>query len=457
VTVVSIERQRRFGRSSIRRPGPLPPLGKGGSDLSEDRTLRESAASGLRGRIVAVVLAFALVLIALLLYGAFRSAASEADSKLRAQTTLQLARARVDLGSDLSQSNSQLYLSRKLLRPQARSRAHVYATHRGALRLVHGGGAYRLERELVVGNGAAPLVRLHEQLRVDAALLDGLGQPKVDAGALGVLSRHGVVIAGDQALLGRRLPTSGSVMVAGKRYSVGSSPLDNAASLQVLVPEAKIRAQLASTRWKLAGGGAVVLLALVVCLYVLGRPLWRSLGELIQAADASDDAATDDLTGLASRRVFRMALAFEFERSTRYQMPFSLVLLDLDDFKQIEDSYGPSAGDEALRSFADVITGALPADGLAARTSREEFALLLPDTDVAAAAELGERVRAALEEADVRYGHAIFGMTTSVGVAASVGVTVPQQLLQEAGDALFRAKAAGKNRVELALPQLVSS
>jgi diguanylate cyclase (GGDEF)-like protein len=457
VTVVSIERRRRFGRSSVLRPGQPPPRGEGGSDASEDRSLRASAVSGLRGRIVAVVLALALVLLGLLLYGAFRSAASEASSKLRAQTTLQLARARVDLGSDLSQSNSQLYLSGKLLQPQARSRAHVYVTRRGALRLVRSGGTYRLERDLVVGSGAAPLVRLHEQLRVDAALLDGLGQPKVDAGALGVLSRHGVVIAGDQALLGRRLPASGSVTIAGKRYSVGSSPLDTAASLQVLVPEAKVRAQLASTHWKLLGGGAVVLLALVVCLYVLGRPLWRSLGEVIQAADATDDASTDDLTGLASRRVFRMALAFEFERAKRYQTPLSLVLLDLDDFKQIENSYGGPAGDEALRSFADVITGALPADGLAARTSREEFALLLPDTDLAGAAELGERVRAALEEADVRYGHAIFSVTTSVGVATSVAATLPQQLLQEAHDALFRAKAAGKNRVEPAAPQPVGS
>jgi diguanylate cyclase (GGDEF)-like protein len=411
-----------------------------------------SRGSGLRVRIVAVVLAFALVLSALVLYGALRSAASEANSKLRAQTTLQLARAHVDLGNALSQSSSQLYLSGKLLRPRSR-RTHVYVTSLGAPRLLGAGGSYRLERALVVGSSAAPLVRLREQLPVSAALLDGLGRPKVDAGALSVLSRGGVVIAGNPALIGRRLPTGGSVTIAGARYSVGSSTLDTAGSLQVLVPQATIRAQLASTRRKLFAGGGLVLLALVVCLYVLGRPLWRSLGELIEVARA-DDASTDDLTGLSSQRVFRLALVLEFERWKRGQRPFSLLLLELDDFKQIDDGYGGSAGEEALRSVADVITDALQADGLAARTGRQEFAVLLPDTDLAGAADVAERIRADLEELDVRYGRDIFNVTASVGVAASVvGAAAPQRLLQEAGDALSRAKAAGKNRVELAPPQ----
>jgi diguanylate cyclase (GGDEF)-like protein len=418
--------------------------------VSEGRRLRGPDGSGLRGRIVAVVVALALVLIALVLYGAFRSATSEADSKLRAQTTLQLAGARVDLGSHLSQSDSQLYLSGKLLRPQARRRARVFVTRVGALRLVRVGNAYRLERELTVGSRAAPLVRLHEQLRVTAALLDGLGEPKVDARALSVLSRRGVVIAGDQALLGRRLPTSGSVTIAGRSYSVGSSPLDTAASLQVLVPAAKIRAQLASTRWKLLGGGVLVVLALGVCLYVLGRPLWRSLGEVIEA---TNDTPTDELTGLIPRRMFRVALAFEFERSKRDQKPFSLVLLDLDDFEQIDDSLGRLASDSALRSLAGVVSGALSGDGLAASTGGDDFALLLPDTDLAGAAEVAERVRIALEETDIRYGHAVFRRTASLGVATSDATTVPQQLLQAAEDALYRAKAAGKNRVELAVPE----
>jgi diguanylate cyclase (GGDEF)-like protein len=405
--------------------------------------------AGLRGRIVAVVVAVALVLVALVLYGAFRSATSESNTKLRAQTTLQLAGARVDLVGRLSQSESQLTLSGTLLRTQATSRARVFVTRLGALKLVRAGNAYELERDLAVGSSAAPLVQLHQQLPVSAALLDGLGEPKVDAGALSVLSRRNVVIAGDQALLGRRLPTSGSVTIAGRSYSIGSSPLGTVASLQVLVPEAKIHAQLASTRWKLLGGGVLVLLALGVCLYVLGRPLWRSLGEMI---DATEDTPTDELTGLIPRRVFRVALAVEFERSKRDDKPLSLVLLDLDDFEEIDDSLGRLAGHSALRSLAGVVSGALHADGLAARTGRDEFALLLPDTDLAGAAEVAERVRVALAEADIRYGHAIFRRSASLGVAASGATTAPEELLQAAEDALHRAKAAGKNRVELAVP-----
>jgi diguanylate cyclase (GGDEF)-like protein len=414
--------------------------------VSESRSLD---AGGLRGRIAAIVVALALVLIALVLYGALRSATSDANSKLRAQTTLQLAGARVDLAGHLSQSESQLYLSGNILRPEAPSRARTFVTRLGALRLVRVANDYRLERDLAVGSSAAPLVQLRQQLQVSAGLLDSLGEPKVDAGALSVLSRRGVVIAGDQALLGRRLPTSGGVTIAGRSYSVGSSPLGTVASLQVLVPKAKIEAQLASTRWKLLGGGMLVLLALGVCLYVLGRPLWRSLGELITA---TDDTPTDEQTGLIPPRVFRVALAVELERSKRDEKPLSLVVLDVDDYEQIDENLGRLAGQSALRSLADVVSGALRADGLAARTGRDEFALLLPDTDLAGAAEVAERVRIALEAAEIRYGHAIFGRTASFGVATSGAATAPEQLVQAAEDALHRAKAAGKNRVELGVP-----
>jgi diguanylate cyclase (GGDEF)-like protein len=416
--------------------------------VSDGLTTSAADAGSLRVRIAAVVVALALVLTALVLYGALRSATSEANSKLRAQTTLQLAGARVDLAGHLSRSESQLYLSGKLLQPQAQSRARVFLTRLGALRLVRVSSGYLLERDLAVGSSAAPLVRLHQQLRVSAALLDSLGEPKVDAGALSVLSRGGVAIAGDQALRGRRLPKSGNVTIAGRTYSVGASPLGAVASLQVLVPNAKIQAQLASTRWKLLGGGVLVLLALGVCLYVLGRPLWRSLGELV---NATDETPTDEQTGLIPPRVFRVALAVELERSKRDEKPLSLVVLDVDDFEQIDYHLGRLAGQSALRSLAGVVSDALRTDGIAARTGRDEFTLLLPDTDLSRAAQVAERVRGALEGAEIRYGHAVFGRTASLGVATSDAGTAPEQLRQAAEDALARAKAAGKNRVELAV------
>ena len=412
--------------------------------------------SGLRGRIAGVVLASALVLIGLLVYDAFRSAESEANNKLQAQTTLQLAGARVDLAGAVSRSDARLSLSRQLLlRPRAPTKARVLPVRLGALRLVRRGRSYWLERDLV-GQQSPPLVRLHEELQLSSALLDAIGKPKVDAGAVSVLSRRGVVIAGDRALLGSRVPAAGSVTMAGRRYSVGSTPLVGDARLQVLVPEATIRAQLMSKRWQLLGGGALVLLALGVGVYVLGRPLWRALGEVITAAD--DDASTDELTELTTPRAFRVALAFELERSRRKHRPVSLVLLVLDDFDEIDDKLGRLAGDSALRSFARVISGVLHEDGFASHLGRDEFALLLPDTELPAGARVAERVRAALEEADIRYGRVVFRRTASLGVATSNGTTVPQDLLQRAEDALAQAKAAGKNRVHPApLPQPVSS
>ena len=409
----------------------------------------ETESRGLRGRIAGVVLASALVLIGLLVFGAFRSAASEANNKLRAQTTLQLAGARVDLSGYLTRSDSQLSLSRRLLRPKAATGTRALPVRLGAPTLVRRGRSYWLERDLV-GQRRPPLVRLHERLRLSAALLDAIGKPKVDPGAVSVVSRHGVVVAGDKALLGSRVPAGGSTTLAGRRYSVGSTPLAGNGRLQVLVPEAKIRAQLMSTRWRLLGGGALVLLAFGIGMYLLGRPLWRALGEVIRAAD--DDNSTDELTELTTPRAFRLALAFELERSKRTDKPVSLVLLDLDDFEEIGSNLGHPAGDSALRSFADVISEALGEDGLASRVGRDEFALLLPQTELPAAARVAERVRVALEEADIRYGHAVFRRTASLGVATSRGATVPQHVLQTAEEALSRAKAAGKNRVQLAAP-----
>jgi diguanylate cyclase (GGDEF)-like protein len=401
----------------------------------------------LRGRIVAVVVASVLILVALLLYSAFRSAGSAADSKLRSQTTLQLARARVDLAGALSRSNSHLYLAAGLLHPQSHAHARSFASHAGAVRLVRLGRSYALEQELVVAGRSAPLVRLTARLPVTSALLDRLGQPKVDTQAKSVLSRHGIVIAGDQALLGLRLPVDGNATIRGNRYAVASTPIDTAASLQVLVPNTNTVADLASAHRNLLGAAALVLVALAVCLFLLGRPLWRSLGEVIETAHES---WIDDLTGLASGRAFWDALALEFERSRSNDEEFSLALLDVDNLDQVDAVLGTATGDGALRSVSAVIRRALGAGGLAARTGRSEFVLLFPDADSASAAELAERIRTAVEEVDIREGWAL---TASVGVATSAAEKRPRQLLLEAENALARAKAIRRNRTDRELLQ----
>jgi diguanylate cyclase (GGDEF)-like protein len=280
---------------------------------------------------------------------------------------------------------------------------------------------------------------------VSSTLLDSLGQPKVDTQAKSVLTRRGIVIAGDQVLLGRRLPPDGNATISGSRYAVASTPLGRAASLQVLVPNTNAVGFVSAHR-KLLGAAAVILLALAVWLILLGRPLWRSLGELI---DAAHESWIDDVTGLVSERAFWDALALEFKRSRSNQEEFSLARLDVDN---LDAAFAAGTGDGALRSVGAAIRGALGPGGLAARTGRSEFVLLFPDTDLASAAEWAERIRTAVEEVDIRYGSAVYRLPASVGVATSAAANTPRQLLQEANDALARAKAA-RNRLDPVLLQ----
>ena len=161
-------------------------------------------------------------------------------------------------------------------------------------------------------------------------------------------------------------------------------------------------------------------------------------------------ATTDDLTGLANRRRFMEALSAEIQRVERLGGALALLLADIDDFKRINDRWGHHVGDEALRQFASRVVAQLREVDLAGRLGGEEFAVLLPGTDREGALVAANRIRSAVagevmqiaEAASVRF-------TVSLGVAAYRGGS-PEELLRTADAALYRAKAAGKNRVALA-------
>jgi diguanylate cyclase (GGDEF)-like protein len=168
-------------------------------------------------------------------------------------------------------------------------------------------------------------------------------------------------------------------------------------------------------------------------------------------------ALEDELTRLANRRRFIRALHDEYARAARTRRPLALVLFDVDYFKQYNDIYGHSAGDECLRSVARIIRGGQkrPAD-LAARYGGEEFCLLLPETDAQGALQVAEQVRQALEaQAMPHAGSPWRRLSLSAGVhvcqavpaVASVGG--PDSLVQGADKALYAAKAAGRDRVVL--------
>lgn len=155
-------------------------------------------------------------------------------------------------------------------------------------------------------------------------------------------------------------------------------------------------------------------------------------------------AATDGLTGLKNNRAFQERLAEEFRRASRYHQPLSLLLLDVDNFKQFNDSFGHPAGDAVLQQVAEVLRQTARETDLAARYGGEEFVVVLPQTDGDGALVIAERLRAAVAAApwDLR------AVTVSVGVATvSLDTPDPETLIVCADDALYRSKAAGRDRV----------
>ncbi|HWM13832.1 MAG TPA: diguanylate cyclase [Gaiellaceae bacterium] len=162
-------------------------------------------------------------------------------------------------------------------------------------------------------------------------------------------------------------------------------------------------------------------------------------------------AITDELTQLANRRRFTETLAVEVRRAERFGDPLALVLADLDDFKQINDRYGHQAGDEVLRRFADVLRENVRDFDLPVRYGGEEFAVLLPEADLAGGELLARRLQTALLRLRLpEIGRGRPPVTASFGVAAFPQARSAEEILSAADGALYRAKAAGKNRVACA-------
>jgi two-component system, cell cycle response regulator len=183
---------------------------------------------------------------------------------------------------------------------------------------------------------------------------------------------------------------------------------------------------------------AVAADALVRCLH----RTWRLTRETRQLTLLS---RIDPLTGLHNRRHTEEQLAIAVSAARRHRQPLSVLFLDIDGFKHINDELGYDSGDEVLRAVGERMRHALRAEDLVGRWGGEEFVAVLPTTDLAGAVVVAERVRAAVALEPVCVVDRDTHVTVSVGCASGVGE--PAELILEAGRALRQAKRAGKNRV----------
>jgi two-component system cell cycle response regulator len=161
-----------------------------------------------------------------------------------------------------------------------------------------------------------------------------------------------------------------------------------------------------------------------------------------------DSATRDSLTGLYNRRFFLDTLDIDFAYSFRNETALSLLLLDLDHFKEINDSFGHSAGDSVLRQTSGLIQKGLRTEDVAARHGGEEFAVLLRYTDAPAAYAIAERIRQSIEEHRFEHEARVMRVTASIGLASLEARCYRswQGLIEAADSFLYRAKEQGRNR-----------
>lgn len=192
----------------------------------------------------------------------------------------------------------------------------------------------------------------------------------------------------------------------------------------------------------------IVLAFEITTCYILDQSRRRSkLGLIGLAADFEYAAKHDALTGLANRREGLEQLEAEYQRYLRNGRAFSVLLMDIDLFKNINDTYGHQAGDDMIVLVARTVISQSRRVDTIARWGGEEFLVLLPETGLAEAAATAERIRTAVAGQAITFKGMRVGATISIGVACIQGSESIDRLLQRADEALYKAKTMGRNRV----------
>jgi len=181
---------------------------------------------------------------------------------------------------------------------------------------------------------------------------------------------------------------------------------------------------------------------------ILGSHLTVAVENIFLRDKLQQMADTDGLTGVFNHRFFQQRLDEEIMRSKRYERPVSLIMMDIDYFKKLNDTMGHQTGDAVLRELGMVVKNQLRNLDVLCRYGGEEFVIILPETDGSGGLSTAERIRRAISKHSFRdtAGKA-FGITVSLGVSSMPPLTEKQQLIKSADDALYRAKESGRNCV----------
>lgn len=168
----------------------------------------------------------------------------------------------------------------------------------------------------------------------------------------------------------------------------------------------------------------------------------------MRAEVAQERAMTDALTGLFNRHGLQQLLARENAEARRYSRPLSCLLIDLDNFKTVNDTYGHAIGDLALQQIAGILRETVRGSDTVFRFGGEEFLVLLPETELDGAIALAEKIRATAASRPFGDGERVFSLTLSAGVATLSDNESGQDMISRADKALYHAKGNGRNRVE---------
>lgn len=193
--------------------------------------------------------------------------------------------------------------------------------------------------------------------------------------------------------------------------------------------------------------------------WALGRAIHGAMKQVADERQLLRSASIDDLTGAWNRRALCARLEEEHARSRRHAKPLSVLMLDLDHFKRVNDEFGHRVGDAVLERVGRLLRASLRAGDLAGRYGGEEFCVVLTDTPLAGARVVAERLRRRIATIEVPLASGSkIGVACSIGVAqADVSRADPMAVVEEADRALYRAKAAGRDRVEVASPPPVAT